>query len=195
MELEDLKAAWLRERAEYPCSAEPRTIMIDTRQKAMKMDREFNRRLTVQIVCGLLFLGLIAAGYRHDDPLPAKAGLAVMLLALAIMTAGAVILKFRLRVSHPELPREQYLAEQRSKIEARISLLRRNIRWLLIPAMSGLVIWQSGSVRIAAAVLGIAAPVSAAAVWWCRRRIQQELLPALHEIEREIEYLTDQRVS
>ena len=144
MELEQVKAAWQREKAAYPRKVDPKAIMADTKQKAMKRDRDFNRQQRTQILCGLLCLGIMATWYRREDPLLANAGLIVMLLCLALMLAGSIILKYRLRESHPWLPEEEFLAEERKKIAARIALLRRNVRWFFIPAMAGLLTWQIG---------------------------------------------------
>jgi hypothetical protein len=191
MQLEHVKAAWQREKAAYSCEMDPKAIMADTRQKAMKVDRDFTRQQRVQIVCVLLCLGLTAAGYRREDPLLANAGLIVMLLCLALMLAGSVILRFRLKESHPELPREEYLAEQRKKIAARIALLRRNARWFLIPSLLGLLTWQTGlshSVQMVVALVLIVTLASAGIFWFYRWKLGKELLPLLDDIDRELEY-------
>jgi len=191
MQLEHVKAAWQREKAAYLHEMDPKAIMADTRQKAMKMDRDFARQQMTQILCGLLCLGLMAAGYRRENPLPANAGLIVMLLCLALMLAGSVILKFRLRESHPELPREEYLAEQRKKIAARIALLRRNVRWFFIPSILGLLTWQTGlshSVQMAVALVVIVTLSSAGIFWFYRWKLRKDLLPILEDIDRELEY-------
>jgi hypothetical protein len=194
MQLENVKAAWQREKAAYFHEMDPRKIMADTREKAMKMDQEFARQQKVQILCGLFCLGLLAAGYRREGPVLANAGLIVMLLGFALMLAGSVIMKFRLRQSHPELPREEYLAEQRKKIEARIALLRRNARWFFIPSMAGFLMWQMGlshSLEIAVAHVIFVALVSAGMFWSYRWNLRKDLFPILDEIDRELSYCRD----
>jgi FtsH-binding integral membrane protein len=190
MELEQVKAAWQREKAAYFHKVDPKAIMADTKQKAMKMDRDFKRQQRTQILCGLLCLGLMAAWYRREGPLLANAGLIVMLLCCALMLAGSIILKYRLRESHPELPREEYLAEQRKKIAARIALLRRNVRWFFIPSLLGLLTWQLGlshSVQMVVALVIIATLVSTGAFWFYRWKLRKDLLPILDDIDRELE--------
>ncbi len=190
MELEQVKAAWQREKAAYAREIDPRAIMLDTKQKARKRDREFARQQMTQILCVLLCLGMMAAGYRRADPPIANAGLIVMLLCLALMLAGSVILKYRLRVSHPWLPEKEFLAEEREKIAARIALLRRNV-WLVIPALFGLLAWQAGlshSAKIVVALVAIVAVAGAGAFWFYRWKLRKDLLPILEDIDRELEY-------
>jgi hypothetical protein len=194
MDLEQLKAAWQREKAAHARSIDAEAIMAETREKAMKMDQEFVRQQRVQIICGLFCLVLLASGYRREGPLLVNAGLIVMLLGLALMLAGSIILKFRLRQSHPELPREEYLAEQRKKIEARIALLRRNTRWFFIPSMAGFLMWQMGlshSLEIAVALVILVALASAGMLWFYRWKLRKDLLPILEEIDRELSSYRD----
>jgi len=123
-------------------------------------------------------------------PLLANAGLIVMLLCLAFMLAGSVILKYRLRVSHPWLPEKEFLAEEREKIIARIALLRRNVRWFFIPSMLGFLAWQAGlshSAQMVAALAIIVALVSAGAFLFYRWKLRTDLLPILEDIDRELE--------
>jgi hypothetical protein len=191
MQLDHIKAAWQREKAAYSYEMDSKEIMAATREKAMKMDQKFVRQQRVQILCGLFCLGLLAAGYRRENPLLANAGLIVMLLGLALMLAGSVIMKFRLRQSHPELPHEEYLAEQRKKIEARIALLRRNARWFFIPSMVGFLMWQMGlshSLEIAVALVIFGALASVGMFWAYRWKLRKELFPILEEIDHELSY-------
>ncbi|MGD0102228.1 MAG: hypothetical protein ABSC60_17985, partial [Acidobacteriota bacterium] len=123
-------------------------------------------------------------------PLLANAGLILMFLCLAAMLAGSIILKYRLRESHPWLPEEEFLAEQRKKIAARIALLRRNVRWFLIPAMAGLLTWQIGlshSVPMVVALVVIVTLASTGAFWFYRWKLRTDLLPILDDIDRELE--------
>jgi hypothetical protein len=194
MELDDLKASWQRHKAAFKIDAE--AIMAETRDKVMKKDRDFARQQRTQILCGLVCLGMIATWCRRDNPLIANAGLIVMLLCLALMLAGSIILKYRLRESHPELPAEKYLAEQRKKVCDRIALLRRNTMWLLIPCMSGFLIWQialSHSIQMAVALLAIAATVSAGLFCFYRWKLRKDLLPELEAIDRDLEYEREHR--
>ena len=191
MELEQVKAAWQREMDAYPCEMDPRAIMLDTIQKAKKRDRDFVRQQMTQILCGLFCLGMLAARFRREDPLLSNAGLIVMLLGLALMLAGSIILKFRLRESHPELPDEEFLTEEREQIVARIALLRRNVKWFLIPAILGFLAWQAGlahSVQMVIALVVIATLASAGAFLFYRWKLRKDLLPILEDIDRELEY-------
>ena len=113
-----------------------------------------------------------------------------MLLCLAAMLAGSIILKYRLRVSHPWLPEEEFVAEEREKIIARIALLRRNVKWFFIPSMSGLLAWQVGlshSAQMVAALAIIVALASAGTFWFYRWKLRTDLLPILEDIDRELE--------
>ena len=160
----------------------------------MKMDRDFKRQQITRILCGLLCLGIMATWYRREDPLLANAGLIVMLLCLALMLAGSIVLKYRLRDSHPERSREEFLDEERKKIAARIALLRRNLMWLFIPSMLGFLTWQialAHSIQMVIALAVIAAIASAGAFWLYRWKLRKDLLPILKEIDRELEYLRE----
>jgi hypothetical protein len=133
----------------------------------------------------------MATNYRREGPLLANAGLIVMLLCLALMLAGSIILSYRRRESHPWLPEEKFLAEERKKVCDQIALLRRNTRWLFIPCMSGFLTWQialSHSLQMVIALAGIAAIVSAGAFWLYRWKLQKDLLPELEAIDRDLEY-------
>jgi hypothetical protein len=194
MDLEQVKAAWQREMAAYSCKIDAKAIMADTRQKVMKRDRDFNRQQRMQILCGLFCIGVMASWYRSEDPPLAKAGLIVMLLGLALMLAGSVIMKYRLRKSRPWLPREQFLAELRKKTEARMALLRRNIRWFLIPALLGFLSWQAGqshSIQMVVAFVLIVILGFAGLFWFYRWKLRKDLLPLLEDIDRELEYLRE----
>ena len=189
MELEELKAVYQQAKAAHP-RKDPHEIMLDTKRKAEERERDFKRQQRTQILCVLFCLVCMAAGYRREGPLLANAGLILMFLCLAAMLAGSVILKYRLRESHPWLPEEEFLAEQRKKIAARIALLRRNVRWFLIPAMSGLLAWQAGlshSVQMVIALVVIVTLASAGAFWFYRWKLRTDLLPILEDIDRELE--------
>jgi putative effector of murein hydrolase LrgA (UPF0299 family) len=191
MELEQVKAAWQREKAMYFHEVDPKAILADTKQKAMKRHRDFNRQQMTQILCGLLCLGMMASGYRRADPPISNAGLILMLLCLALMLAGSVILKYRLRVSHPWLPEKEFVAEEREKIAARIALLRRNVKWFLIPALLGFVAWQAGlahSAKMVIALVVVATLACAGIFWFYRWKLRKDLLPILEDIDRELEY-------
>jgi len=191
MELEQAKAAWQREMARYSHEVDPKAILADTKQKAMKRHRDFNRQQITQILCGLFCLGMLAAEYRREGPLLANAGLTVMLLGLALMLGGSVILKYRLRVSHPWLPEKEFVAEEREKIAARIALLRRNVKWFLIPALLGFVAWQAGlahSAKMVIALVVVATLACAGIFWFYRWKLRKDLLPILEDIDRDLEY-------
>jgi hypothetical protein len=194
MELDDLKAAWQREKAAYSREIDTKAILAETKKKAMEMDRDFNYQQRIQILYGLCCLGLLATCYRRENPLIANAGLIVMLLSLASMLAGSIILKYRLRESHPWLPEKEFLNEERKKIVARIALLRRNTRWLFIPSIAGLLMWQVKlplSVGMAVALVIIVALISAGAFLFYRWKLRKDLLPLLEDIDRDLEHCRD----
>jgi hypothetical protein len=196
MELEDLKAAWQREKELYPWDEDPKEILDKTKKLAMKKDQDFNRKLRSQILCGLVCLGIMTTYCRRDNPLLANAGLIVMLLCLALMLAGSIILKYRQREHRFWLPSEEFLAEERKKVCDRIALLRRNTRWLWIPGMLGFLTWQialSHSIQMAVALVVIAVIASAGAFWLYRWKLRKELLPELEAIDRDLEYEREHR--
>ncbi len=191
MELEDLKAAWQREKELYPRDEDPKEILTKTKELAMKKDRDFNRKLRSQILCGLVCLGIMATYCRRDNPLLANAGLIVMLLCLALMLAGSIILKYRQREPRLWLPSEKFLAEERKKVCVRIALLRCNMTWLFIPCMLGFLTWQialSHSIQMVIALVAIAAIASAGSFCLYRWKLQKDLLPELAAIDRDLEY-------
>jgi hypothetical protein len=193
MELEELKAVYQQAKAAHP-RKDPHAIMLDTKRKAEERDRDFKRQQRTQILCVLFCLVCMAAEYRREGPLLANAGLILMFLCLAAMLAGSIILKYRLRESHPWLPEEEFLAEQRKKIAARIALLRRNVVWFFIPSMSGLLAWQAGlspSVPMVVAFVMIVALVSTGTFWFYRWKLRTDLLPILEDIDRELESFRD----
>src|SRR5271157_3349012 len=189
MELEELKAVYQQAKAAHP-RKDPHAIMLDTKRKAEERERDFKRQQRTQILCVLFCLVCMATWYRREGPLLANAGLILMFLCLAAMLAGSIILKYRLRESHPWLPEEEFLAEQRKKIAARIALLRRNVRWFFIPSMLGFLAWQGGlshSVPMVVAFVMIVALVSTGTFWFYRWKLRTDLLPILEDIDRELE--------
>jgi hypothetical protein len=195
MELDDLKASWQRHKAEHAQKIDVQAIAADTRDRVMKRDRDFARQQRTQILCGLFCLGIMATWCKRGNPLLANAGLILMLLCLGVMLAGSIILKYRLRQSHPELPSEEFLDEERKKVIARIALLRRNTMWLLIPCMAGFLTWQialSHSLQMKVAIAVIAALTAAGAFVFYRWKLRKELLPELEAIDRDLEYEREQ---
>ena len=189
MELEELKALYQQAKAAHP-RKDPHAIMLETKRKAEERERDFKRQQRTQILCGLFCLVCMATWYRREGPLLANAGLILMLLCLAAMLAGSIILKYRLRVSHPWLPEEEFVAEEREKIIARIALLRRNVRWFFIPSMLGFLAWQAGlshSAQMVAALVVAAGLASAGTFWFYRWKLRTDLLPILEDIDRELE--------
>jgi hypothetical protein len=191
MEFEELRAAWQREKAAYPPrKVDTKAILAETLKKAEQRNREFKRQQMTQIICGLICLALMADWYQREGPLLANVGLILMLLCLALMLAGTIILRYRLRKSHPWLPEEEFLNEQREKIVARIALMRRNTMWLFIPCMLGFLTWQielSHSVGMVVALAAIAAIATAGMLWLYRWKLRKDLLPILKDIDRDLE--------
>ena len=193
MELEELKALYQQAKAAHP-RKDPHAIMLDTKRKAEERERDFKRQQRTQILCVVFCLVCMATEYRREGPLLANAGLILMFLCLAAMLAGSIILKYRLRESHPWLPEEEFLAEQRKKIAARIALLRRNVRWFLIPALLGFLAWQAGmahSAKMVIALVAIATLACAGIFWFYRWKLRKDLLPILDDIDRELESFRD----
>lgn len=194
MELDDFKEAWQREKAAHARKIDTKAILAETKRKVKEKDRKFARQQMIQISCGIVFLGYMAGWYRREGPLLANAGLTLMILCLALMLARSVILRFRLRESHPWLPQAEFLEEERKKIVARIELLRRNVTWLLFPCLLGFLTWQialSHSLGMAVALVVIAAIAAVVAIWFYRWKMKKELAPMLDDIDRDLEELRD----
>jgi len=190
MELDDLKAAWQQKKAAYSREIDTKAILAETKMLAEKRDRDFNRQQRTQIICCVLCLGYMAGFYRQEGPLLANAGLILLLLCIALMVAGSIILRYRLRESHPWLPEEEFLDEERKKVEARIALMRRNAMWFFTPGVLGLLIWQaplSRSFGTAVAFTVIIALSAAGAFWFYRWKLRTDLLPELEAIDRDLE--------
>jgi uncharacterized membrane protein (DUF485 family) len=188
MELEQVKAAWQREKSMYPSEIDPEQMVADVMRRAMEEDRKFAQEQKKQILWGLLAWVLIASRYKSQAPLLGNLGLAITVLGIALMLSGSIILKYRMRVSHPELPPREYLAEQRKKIAARIAIFKRNI-WILIPTILGFAAYSAAPLntihRIAVfAIFAVLAFVGC--FWFTRRKMKRDLLPLLEGIDREI---------
>jgi hypothetical protein len=191
MEFEELRAAWQRDKAAHPPrKVDTKAILAQTMKLVEQRNRDFKRQQRTQILCGLLCLGIMATWCSRDNSLLANAGLIVMIICLALMLAGSIILRYRQRESHPWLPEEAFLNEERKKIVARIALMRRNTMWLFIPCMLGFLTWQlelSHSHQMVIALLAIAAVASAGMFWLYRWKLRKDLLPMLEDIDRDLE--------
>ena len=191
MELDDLKAAWQREKEAYPWDEDPKAILAKTKKLAIKRDRKFKRQQWTQILCCLFCLGDMVTRYSKEGPLLANVGLILMNLSSAIMVGGTIILKYRLRESHPWLPDEEFLNEERKKIEARIALLRRNARWFFLPSVAGLLMWQVRLSRSFVTAVAFAVFIVLSAVgtfWFYRWKLRTDLLPLLEDIDRDLQH-------
>jgi hypothetical protein len=120
MDLELVKAARQREKLEFLREKPLKERAADIRRKAMEMDEKFKREQKKQLSWGLVCLVLPACLYNPHLPLRSNAGLGLMVLSAAAGPAFHHVLRRRFRESRPELPRREYLAEQRKNIRERI---------------------------------------------------------------------------
>jgi len=189
MELEDLKDAWQKYKREHPSEEVPSALAADTRQKAEERDRKFYRDVKKQIVCGLFGTLLLLSQYKTAHTVYAKTGLIIVVLGCAMMLAGSIRLKLRSRVSHPELPPDKYLMEQRNKILERIALFRVSLRFVLPASILGLLLWLVMPVHsfiVKIVLVGMIAVHYVIGYWYANRRIRKEMVSVIEEIDQEI---------
>jgi len=189
MDLEQVKAAWQREKLQYQAEMSPKERAAAIRRKAEEMDREHKRALQKQLALGLICLVLLAGRFDRHSPLISNLGLGIMVVCGATALGSQYVSKRGLTESHRELPREEYLANRRRKVMARIKRLRRNTTWILVPGLAGFLVWQIPSAHSKSAVLvliSLAAAASVITVWCIRRIVKKRLLPTLEKIDREL---------
>jgi Na+/melibiose symporter-like transporter len=189
MDLEQVKAAWQREKLRYRSEMSPKERAAAIRRKAEELERERKRALQKQLGLGLICLVLLAGRFDRHLPLISNLGLGIMVVCGAIALGAHYVLKRRLEESHRELPREEYLADKRRKILAQIKMLRNNTTWILVPALAGFLAWQipSAHSKFAMVVLiGLTVIVCVITIWCIRRIVKKKLLPVLEDIDREL---------
>ena len=189
MDLEQVKAAWQREKLRYRSEMSPKERAAAIRRKAEEMEREQKRALQKQLSLGLICLALLAGRFDRHLPLMSNLGLGIMVVCGAIALGAHYFLKRRSRESHRELPREEYLADKRRKVVARIRLLRRKTTWILVPALAGFLAWQIPRAHSKFAVvvlISLAVIVYVITVWCIGRIVKKELLPVIEDIDREL---------
>lgn len=190
MDLDSVKAAWQKEKFDGYLFVTPlKQITSDIRRKAEQMDQKFIREQKRYITLASVGLLMLACLYDRQLPPLANIGLGIMVLCGAIALFSNYILKRRYRETRPELPRKEYLADQREKILARIRLVRRNMMWLLMPSFAGFLLWeivQAHSKLEVLLLVNIAVIGCIAAIWLGWRHLTKELLPVLEEIDREL---------
>ena len=189
MEMENVKAAWQREKAACPVETDTQKILADTKKQALKRDLIFDCQQGLLILCGLICFGLMATWYNRQNPMLSNAGLILMILGFASMLGGIIILRQRQRISHPWLPDEAYLAEERMEITARIALFRGNLTWLLTPSVLGFLLWQlplSHTVVMTMILITHVVLFLAGVFWLYHRKVRKELRPMFEEIDLEL---------
>jgi hypothetical protein len=189
MELEEVRAAWQREKAAYTVEGDTKKILANTMKQVRESDLLFACQQGLLIVCGLIGLGLMARFYSSRNPLLSNAGMVLMFLSLASMVAGIVIFRQRQRISHPWLPTEDFLAKERSKIAARIALLGRNLTWFLIPSVLGFLLWWMPLLHTIQEAMMLMAMVVFPFVEitrFYRKKVRNELRPMLEKIDQDL---------
>jgi uncharacterized protein YneF (UPF0154 family) len=189
MDLDELKAAWLEEKRAYLLEMSPKQRAAEIRRKAEETERAYNREQRKKLSWGLLGLAVLASEFRRHAPLLANVGLGIMILCGAIAIASYFILKRRFEKTRPELPRREYLTEQKAKIMTQIKLVERTMIWLLIPGFAGFALHVSASAHSRSEVILfviIAMIGCLAGVLGSRRIIRKKLLPMLEDIEQEL---------
>jgi hypothetical protein len=189
MELDELKAEWLEEKRKYRLEMSPKQRAAEIRRRAEEAERAYKRDERKKISWGLVGLALLASEFRRHAPLLANVGLGIMILCGTIAIASYFILRRRFEKSRPELPRREYLAEQKAKITIQIKLVERTIMWLLMPAFAGFALHMSAQSHSNAEVLLIVIVVMigcAIGIWCGRRIVRKKLLPMLEDIEQEL---------
>jgi hypothetical protein len=198
MDLEQFKAAWQREKQQYQAemSSEERAARIG--RIAEERERKYRRDLQKQLTLGSLCLILLATQYDRHLPLVSNLGLGVMVLCGAIALGFHYVMKRRLREASRGLPREEYLAEQKEIILARIKILWGNLTWLLGPAFAGFLVWVIAGTNSKATILvfiSLAIITGVITIWCIRRMIRKDLLPMIEDIDQELADLERKPVS
>ena len=189
MDLERAKAVWQREKLEFLQEKPLKERAADIRRKAMEMEQKFKREQKTRLSWGIICLVLLAGQYNPHLPLLSNAGLGLMVLSLSAAFASYYVLRRRFRESRPELPRREYLAEQRKSIRGQIRVLWLNSVLLGLPALFGLFLWQAALAHSKAGVLlmiylvVIAFALCVLAMLW---KIRKKLLPVIREIDKEL---------
>jgi hypothetical protein len=192
MDLERAKAIWQREKLEFLREKSLKERAADIRRKAEELEQKFKREQKTRLTYGIICLVLMASQYDPHLPLLSNAGLGLMVLCGAAGLASYCVLRRRYRESRLELPRREYLAEQRKNLREQILVLCLNAFLLVPPAGFGLYLWQAGWSHSEAQILLIILLIVIAlvscvlALLW---KIFKELLPAIREIDLELNQL------
>jgi hypothetical protein len=189
MDLDKQKAKWLEEKRQYLLEMSPKQRAAEIRRKAEEIEKKYKRSEREKLWLGMLGLALLASLFRPHGPLAANAGIGILILCGAMALKSYFILKHRFEKFRRDLPRKEYLAEQRTKIITQIKLVERTMIWLLIPGFAGLALHLSAQFpsRLEIIPFVIIAIIGCAAGVLCGRKIvRKKLLPILEDIEREL---------
>ena len=189
MDLEQAKAAWAREKSEFLREKPPKERAAYIKRKAIEIDRKLKNELRIRLSLGLLCLILLAGQYDPHLPILSNVGLGMMLLFAALGLACHFILILRFRESRPELPRKEYLAEQRKMIASRIRVLRLAVAFILPPALFGLILWQATQLQSKAVIMmitNLAAITLVTGLLAVHLKIRKQLWPMIREIDQEL---------
>ena len=184
-----MKAAWQREKLEFLREKPLKERAADIRRKAMEMEQKFKLDQKKRLSWGIVCLTLMVCLYHPHSPLLSNIGLGLMVLSAAAGLASYYVLRRRFRESRPELSRREYLAEQRKNMREQILVLGLNGALLAPPAFLGLYLWQTAwshlraeALLVTPLIIIVFASCILAMLW----KIRKELLPAIKEIDREL---------
>jgi len=189
MDLDQLKARWLEEKRQYRLEMSPKQRAAEIMRKAEEIEKKYKRSERKKLLLGLLGLALLASQFKLHGPLAANAGIGILILCGAMALKSYFILKHRFEKSRRDLPRKEYLDDQRTKITTQIKLVERTMIWLLIPGFAGLALHLSAQSRSRLEIIlfVIIAMIGCAAGILCGRGIvRKKLSPILEDIEQEL---------
>jgi hypothetical protein len=197
MELERLKAALQERKFEgYLFERPVRQIALDIQRKAKSIE-EKQRIKDVQAMIGVLILvPIYFFWFDSRQPWWSQVGIGLMIAGIALEALCFLRLYLQGRRIRFDLPRENFLVEERRRLRIRIRILKREAMWCCAPMIIGVLLYFAWQIKSAIefVICFCLLVVACGAAWWnSARKHGRELESLLNEIDQELAQIGSSR--
>ncbi len=193
MELEKLKAALQERKFEgYLFERPAQQIVLDVQRRARNLEEKEKAHDIQAVIGGLALAALYFVWFDSRQPWWSNAGIALMVAGTVLVAACTLSLYLPGRRIRFDLPREEFLVQERKRLRARIRILHREGLWAWAPLIAGMLIYFASLIKsvVAFAVCVLILVIGCGAAWWfSTRRHGKALQSLLDEIELELAQL------
>jgi len=193
MELEKLKAALNERKFEgYLFERPARQIALDIRRRAKSIEAKERAHDIQTIVGGLAMAVVFFFWFDSRQSFWSNAGIALIIAGTVLVAACTASVYLPGRRVRFDLPRQEFLAEERKRLRTRIRVLRRDGVWACTPLIAGFLLYFASYLNsiVEYAICVVVLAGACAATWWSSTHKHGKVLKSLlNEIELELAQL------